>query len=425
MSFPRKRAQPPVLLLCLSLLVPACAQALEASGVVVIANTRVRGSVDLAEYYMTRRGIPQENLITVETTSNESISREAYRSDIQQPVLYALTQLSPTTHVRCLVIMYGMPLKVTPPALFGDDEAAAQKLRNTLRPLQEHLEQIDNPVEREQVTSAIEIVRQELDELTRTNTRAALDSEIALIFCGGYPLDGWLPNPHFLGFQEHRTVLKKFNVLMVSRLDGPDPATVRRLIDDSLRTEKIGLTGQAYFDARGPRPQGRKLSGYAIYNYAIHNAAELIDKSGRMEVTLDSRAELFQRGDCPNAALYCGWYSLSKYVDAFDWKPGAIGFHIASGECATLKRADSEVWCKRMLEEGIAATLGPVYEPYIQGFTMPDIFFGKLVEGNLSLAECYLVSQPYLSWQMVLIGDPLYRPFTSAGEHKRDRQPIH
>jgi uncharacterized protein (TIGR03790 family) len=321
-----------------------------------------------------------------------------------------------TTHVRCLVLMYGMPLRITPPALSDADEAAAQELRNTLRPLQEHLEQTDDPAEREQVTSAIETVRQELDQLRRTDTRAALDSEIALVFSGGYPLDGWLSNPHFLGFQGRRTELKSFDVLMVSRLDGPDPATVRRIIDDSLRMEKAGLTGQAYFDARGPRPERKPLGGYALYNLAVHMAAELIDRSGKMEVTLDSRPELFQRGDCPNAALYCGWYSLSKYVDAFDWQPGAIGFHIASGECATLKRAGSQVWCKRMLEEGVAATLGPVYEPYIQGFTMPDIFFGKLIEGNLSLAECYLISQPYLSWQMVLIGDPLYRPFASAAE---------
>ena len=133
-----------------------------------------------------------------------------------------------------------------------------------------------------------------------------------------------------------------------------------------------------------------------------------------MNVTLDSRSELFQKGDCPDAALYCGWYSLGRYVDAFDWRPGAIGYHVASGECATLKSAGSQVWCKRMLEEGVAATIGPVFEPYVLGFPMPDIFFATLVEGNLSLGECYIVSLPFLSWQMVLVGDPLYRPFSPA-----------
>ena len=64
-----------------------------------------------------------------------------------------------------------------------------------------------------------------------------------------------------------------------------------------------------------------------------------------------------------------------------------------------------------MIEKGIAATAGPVSEPYVQAFPVPEIFFGFLSEGNLTLAECYIISVPYLSWKMVLIGDPLYRPF--------------
>ena len=59
----------------------------------------------------------------------------------------------------------------------------------------------------------------------------------------------------------------------------------------------------------------------------------------------------------------------------------------------------------------MAATIGPVYEPYVQAFPLPDIFFNALTEGYLCLGEAYLVSLPFLSWQMVLIGDPLYKPF--------------
>ena len=50
----------------------------------------------------------------------------------------------------------------------------------------------------------------------------------------------------------------------------------------------------------------------------------------------------------------------------------------------------------------------------MQAFPVPEIFFGFLTEGVLTLAECYLVSLPFLSWEMVLIGDPLYRPFLKA-----------
>jgi len=120
---------------------------------------------------------------------------------------------------------------------------------------------------------------------------------------------------------------------------------------------------------------------------------------------------LFQPGDCPQAAFYCGWYSLGRYLDAFDWVRGAIGFHIASAECSILKEKGSQVWCKRMLEDGVAATIGPVYGPYVQAFPLPEIFFNALIDGYLSLGEAYLISLPFLSWQMVLIGDPLYKPF--------------
>jgi uncharacterized protein (TIGR03790 family) len=63
-----------------------------------------------------------------------------------------------------------------------------------------------------------------------------------------------------------------------------------------------------------------------------------------------------------------------------------------------------------MLEKGVAATLGPVAEPYVMAFPYPDVFFSCLISGN-SLIECYAVSNPFWSWQMVLIGDPLYHPF--------------
>jgi uncharacterized protein (TIGR03790 family) len=67
-----------------------------------------------------------------------------------------------------------------------------------------------------------------------------------------------------------------------------------------------------------------------------------------------------------------------------------------------------------MLEKGVAATLGPVSEPYVNAFPLPELFFGLLVDGNLTLAECYLISIPYLSWKMVLVGDPLYQPFKAV-----------
>jgi uncharacterized protein (TIGR03790 family) len=131
-------------------------------------------------------------------------------------------------------------------------------------------------------------------------------------------------------------------------------------------------------------------------------------------VVLDESESLFQPGECPDAALYCGWYSLGRYVDAFTWRAGAVGFHIASSECASLKTPGGTGWCRRMIEKGAAATIGPVEEPYVQAFPVPEIFFRLLIEGHLTLAECYAASTPFLSWRMILIGDPLYRPFAAG-----------
>ena len=64
-----------------------------------------------------------------------------------------------------------------------------------------------------------------------------------------------------------------------------------------------------------------------------------------------------------------------------------------------------------MLEKGVAATLGPVKEPYLQSFPLPDVFFPLLMTGQHPLIEVYYRTTPYLSWRQVLIGDPLYTPF--------------
>jgi uncharacterized protein (TIGR03790 family) len=205
--------------------------------------------------------------------------------------------------------------------------------------------------------------------------------------------------------------LSKSDVLFVARLDGPTAAIVKRIIDDSIAAEKTGLTGKAYFDARWKRPEKKKLDGYGFYDASLHAAAELISKAKLMPVIVNDQEALFQSGECPDAALYCGWYRLAHYVDAFQWRKGSVGYHIASAEAATLRAGTSQVWCKRMLEEGIAATIGPVSEPYVQAFPVPEIFFHFLTDGYYSLVEAYFLSTRYLSWQMVLVGDPLYRPF--------------
>ncbi len=386
------------------------ARALDPAEVAVIANARSAESLALAEYYLQARRIPAEHLIRLDTAEVERCSRAIYEAEIRRPVRAALAELNARRRIRCLVVLLGMPLAIESAATVEEEETVAG-LHRKLAMLKQERQEADGP-RRQAIAQEWERLTQELNRQRTTGTQAAVDSELALVLSGEYPLAGWLANPYFLGFQGQATQLRKDEVFIVARLDGPDPAAARRLIDDSRWAEEKGLQGRACFDARWPRPAATGLSGYAFYDAALHAAAESMRTGGRMRaVRLDANEALFQPGDCPDTALYCGWYSLEKYVDAFAWARGAVGYHLASGECATLKRPGAQGWCKRMLEEGAAATIGPVNEPYVQAFPPPDLFFATLAEGYLSLGETYLVTLPFLSWQMILIGDPLYQPF--------------
>ncbi len=395
---------------------------LQPTDIAVVVNTSHPDSKPLALYYMQKRFIPWRNLVTVETTTRESCSRSEYEKEIAAPVRDALNRLNREgAGIRCIVLMRGMPLKIRQGRSNPGDSERLENLKNEKKRLTEErirLEKTDDDGNKQkklrEIRERIRTVTEGINSLKRKNTRASVDSELSLVRAEGYPVAGWLPNPLFSQFPDSASLpIKSSEMIMVSRIDGPDAATARRIIDDSIYAEEHGgLHGTAYFDARWKLPEARNgLSGYALYDAAIHNAANIVRKSRRLRVVIDSRTELFAPGTCNNAAIYCGWYSLANYVDAFKWVRGAVGYHIASAECTTLRRKDSNVWCKKMLEKGVAATLGPVYEPYVQAFPLPDIFFSSLIFNGSTIAEAYWYSIPFTSWQMVLVADPLYRPF--------------
>lgn len=334
--------------------------ALEPEEVAVLANKKVKDSILLAKFYMEKRQIPEKNLILLSMTDKETCERKEYENKAIPPVRKFLDK---NKNIRAMVIMFGLPLRISPP-------------RNSPE---------------------------------GTDKTASFDSELMLVKKKNYDLNMWLPNPYYLGFKNLKTPLSRSDVIMTSRLDGADTATVKRIINDSMEAEINGLKGKAYFDARWIDPGEVEVSGYAFYDKSLHETARILSESDIIPVVLNDTPQLFQKGESPDTALYCGWYSLAQYVDAFVWQKGAVGYHIASAECTTLKKEDSQVWCKKMLDNGIAATIGPVGEPYVQAFPVPAIFFSYLTEGYLTLAESYLVSLPYLSWKMVLVGDPLYR----------------
>jgi uncharacterized protein (TIGR03790 family) len=385
--------------------------------ILILANGNASSSLGLAKYYMEKRGIPRDHLLKLLLPDSEQCTRRDYERKIAGPVREYLEEKSNKGKIRCLLIMYGLPLKIAAPEMNGDERREYERIKEREKDLQARFSALGEGQEkqREEMKKGLADLRKRLESIAKTDQRASLDSEIALVLQRNHSLEGWIPNPFFAGYRQRQLMEKRDTTLFVSRLDGPSPQIVRRVIDDSLTAERSGLKGKAYFDARWPRTQDntgfKGKSGYQFYDTSIYAAADLVKRRERMPVIINDKPELFQPGQCPDAALYCGWYRLGQYVDAFSWTRGSVGYHIASAECQTLKHPGSRVWCKRMLEKGIAATLGPVNEPYVQAFPFPDLFFRFLLDGYWTLAECYALSKPFWSWQMVLIGDPLYRPF--------------
>ncbi len=261
------------------------------------------------------------------------------------------------------------------------------------------------------LVGAIQWIDQQRQQIEKNETYASFDSELSLLHWSDYALDRWRPN--VLHYQYDARPTLRATTLMVSRLEAPTYELARQLIDTAVATEKTGPGGKVYLDARGMKfdPLRDKPGSYARYDQSLRDLARRLEQHTSLQVVLNDEAKLFQPGDCPDAALYCGWYSLAKYIDAFAWRPGAVGYHMASSEATTLRTPGGKVWCNAMLQRGIGATLGPVHEPYLASFPLPDDFFSLLLTGRYTLVETYYRTKPYNSWAMVLVGDPLYNPF--------------
>ena len=251
-------------------------------------------------------------------------------------------------------------------------------------------------------------IGQRIEQIGKNETYASFDSELSLLHWPAYSSLRWQTNDLSYKFDQLRA--REPRTLMVSRLEAPTVELTKKIIDDAVETEKTGLTGKVYLDARGLADSVTPGSN-GLYDKSLRTLATLLREHTDLEVVLDNEPRLFREGAAPDAALYCGWYSLAEYADAFDWRRGAVGYHMASGEAATLRKADSNAWCKRMLEDGVCATLGPVHEPYLQAFPAPEDFFVLLVSGKYTLVECYYRTKAFSSWVMTLVGDPLYNPF--------------
>ena len=390
--------------------------ALQPNQILIITNSDSQASLRIAKYYCQKRNVPLAHILALPLGRplDDTISREDYKNKLAIPVRGKLYSPEFTGKIRCLLTTYGVPFKVGPRGILKGSE---QRLNQLTKQLEQEknkitlLEQNPSPdnqkklaAQKKKSETIITRLQSAIDYITGKETNASVDSELSMVLFDEYELYRWQPNK-----LKYKTPYWDFKSLMVSRLDGPDETIARDLVDKSLIGEKNGLRGSVYIDSGySTLKSGKNL--YAEYDQSLLRTASIIKERTSMKVIEEQTKELFAPGACPQTALYCGWYSVKKYIDAFSFVNGAIGYHIASFEAVDLRNPNSSQWCPAMLKDGITATLGSVTEPYLHSFPKPDAFFSELLEGSC-LVEAYYHTKPFNSWQLLLIGDPLYRPF--------------
>ena len=259
------------------------------------------------------------------------------------------------------------------------------------------------------LVDSLRILGMQVDYLTPDGTNS-FDSELSLLWVDDYIHKGPLEN--FLNYRSKQR--GKTPLLMVARLDGPESGTAHQIMLACKAVEAKGLTGRFAIDSRGLPAQTAegKPDAYGLYDQHLRDLADLVRRSTKIPLVLEDTPAVFQ----PNTkqddiALYVGWYSVRNYVPALNFVPGSVGYHIGSYELMSLRDPQEKGWVRGMLKDGVAATLGPVDEPFLMAFPDPMEFFPLLLTGQYPLAEVYWLTQPTISWRMTLIGDPLYNPF--------------
>lgn len=384
---------------------------LEPKEVLVVANKDIAASVRIAKYYISQRRIPSDNVFYVHLGKDlaNSIGRDDYNIKLAVPLKYEIEKRQYVQPIRCIVTTFGVPYKVGKRGMKANGQKTLRQLEENILQAKLSLKTLEETVGKESkeaknLRDVIELMQANIDLIQGKDTDASVDSELSMLMFGDYELWRWYPNR-----LNKNSAYSDLRTLMVSRLDGPTEDICKSLIDKSVKAEQKGLHGVVYVDS-GYSKLKTGIAEYKQYDGSLNAFAANVEIRGKMKVVHEKTEQLFKPGSCPDAALYCGWYSLKHYIDSFDFADGAVGYHICSYEAQELRDTSSGQWCPNMLADGITATIGAVSEPYLTSFPKPDEFFSRLLDGYC-LAEAYYQTKPFNSWKMILIGDPLYKPF--------------
>ena len=108
---------------------PGSAIGLEPAEIMIVANRQSPEGVELARYYAHKRGIPELHLLLLNLPAKETCSRDDYERRIAGPVRETLAAIRPPNRIRCLVLFFGIPLRVRPAVTAEAKEVSEFKAR--------------------------------------------------------------------------------------------------------------------------------------------------------------------------------------------------------------------------------------------------------------------------------------------------------
>ncbi|MFN8065233.1 MAG: TIGR03790 family protein [Vicinamibacterales bacterium] len=367
---------------------PALAQAQSARNVLVVSNTRSSVSREIADYYAQKRSISSEQAVRIDVPVGDEVPREVYEARIERPIAEWLVSHSAQDRILYIVLTKDVPLRVA-----GTGGA--------------------------------------------NGTVASVDSELALLYrkMAGQTIRaaGSVSNPFFAGdtpaasapLFTHRT----HDIYMVTRLDGYTVSDVRALIDRASAPAKQGVI---LLDGRSELVQS------AGNNWLLKTSATLTKMAPWSDaVVLDTSAKVLR--DTADVIGYYSWGSNDPAIKdrhlGNTFVPGAIGAEFVSTDARTFIEPPAE-WTTNgtpyrgshqsiigdLIRDGITGVAGHVAEPYLNATIRPDILFPAYLWG-FNLAESFYMAMPNLSWQTVVIGDPLCAPFRTRRAELTELEP--
>ena len=372
--FPILTAVAAAILLCLH---PSFAQGPQ--NILLVVNKKSKISRAIGEYYRERRGVPANQVCFLRTFDEEEIGRETFDDEVRRPILSFLERGKLEDRILYIVLTKGVPLKI--------EGASAQR------------------------------------------DYASVDSELTLLYqdLAGVPrrLGGPARNPYFNANVRARFVRfshKNFPIYLVTRLDGYDLADVRALIG---RAMAPAAHGRFVLDESG--------NDNSPGNVWLREAALELKRTGIPDSLIRlENTNAFLSGE-QDVMGYASWGSNDKSdhsrVLHNSWVNGALAAEYVSTNARTFasppKNWKTGQWSDPpstffdgspqsliadYIHEGVTGISGYVYEPYLEACERPQILFPAYVQG-MNLAESFFLAMPYLSWQTVVVGDPLVSPY--------------